>query len=66
MSPTHSGLKSFELSRGIFASTVDRVRAMGWDIHEIPTGHNAMMLEPRKLADILLALERKTAKTALK
>jgi pimeloyl-ACP methyl ester carboxylesterase len=50
----------------IFASTVDHVRAQGWDTHELPTGHNAMMLEPRKLADILLALERKTAKTTLK
>ena len=44
----------------IFASTVERVRAKGWDVSELATGHNAMMLEPEKLAGILLAFERKT------
>jgi hypothetical protein len=45
----------------IFASTVDRVRAQGWEVRELSTGHNAMMLEPEALADMLLAFERKTA-----
>jgi pimeloyl-ACP methyl ester carboxylesterase len=44
----------------IFASTVERVRARGWDVDELASGHNAMMLEPEKLAGLLLAFERKT------
>jgi pimeloyl-ACP methyl ester carboxylesterase len=47
----------------IFAPTVARVKAEGWDVNELATGHNAMMLEPEKLAGMLLAFERKTIGT---
>jgi len=46
----------------IFAATVARVREQGWEVRELPTGHNAMMLRPGELADMLLAFERQTAK----
>lgn len=45
----------------IFAATVERVRAQGWEVRELATGHNAMMLKPRTLAGMLLAFESKTA-----
>jgi len=38
------------------------VREQGWEVRELATGHNAMMLRPGELADMLLAFERQTAK----
>jgi len=37
-------------------ATVQKVRALGWDYHELPTGHNAMMTMPAELARVLGAI----------
>jgi pimeloyl-ACP methyl ester carboxylesterase len=47
----------------IFESTAAQVRAAGWDVRELATGHNAMMLDPKGLADLLLSFEENTAGT---
>jgi pimeloyl-ACP methyl ester carboxylesterase len=40
----------------VFAGQADRARARGWPVHELDTGHEAMVTAPRELADALLAL----------
>jgi pimeloyl-ACP methyl ester carboxylesterase len=34
----------------------DRARALGWDMHELQTGHNAAVTAPRELADLLVQI----------
>jgi pimeloyl-ACP methyl ester carboxylesterase len=40
----------------VFQSQAERARAKGWPVHELPTGHEAMVTAPRDLADVLLEL----------
>lgn len=40
----------------VFAPHAERARARGWPVHEIDTGHEAMVTAPAALADVLLAL----------
>lgn len=37
----------------VFQPYAERARARGWDVHEIPTGHEAMVTAPDALADLL-------------
>lgn len=39
----------------VFRAHAERARARGWPVHEIPTGHEAMVTAPKELADVLLA-----------
>lgn len=41
---------------GLFESFAERARAEGWRYHEMATGHDAMVTQPRELAEILLKL----------
>jgi len=38
------------------ASTRERVRELGWPVHEIATGHNAMVTAPAPLTELLLKI----------
>ena len=40
----------------VFAGQADRARARGWPVHELETGHEAMVTAPAALADLLLAI----------
>jgi pimeloyl-ACP methyl ester carboxylesterase len=40
----------------VFQSQAERARAKGWPVHELQTGHEAMVTAPRDLADVLLSL----------
>jgi hypothetical protein len=40
----------------VFAGQADRARARGWPVHELATGHEAMVTAPAQLADALLDL----------
>lgn len=40
----------------VFQSQAERARAKGWPVHELPTGHEAMVTAPEELADVLLRL----------
>jgi pimeloyl-ACP methyl ester carboxylesterase len=40
----------------VFQPHAERAAARGWPVHEIATGHEAMVTAPKELADILLAL----------
>jgi hypothetical protein len=40
----------------VFQSQAERARAKGWPVHELATGHEAMVTAPRELADVLLQL----------
>ncbi|MGH8869957.1 MAG: alpha/beta fold hydrolase [Actinomycetes bacterium] len=40
----------------VFQGQADRARARGWPVHELETGHEAMVTAPKQLADILLHL----------
>ena len=40
----------------VFAGQADRARAAGWPVHELETGHEAMVTAPAALADLLLAV----------
>jgi pimeloyl-ACP methyl ester carboxylesterase len=40
----------------VFRSQADRARARGWPVHELDTGHEAMVTAPKALADVLLEL----------
>jgi pimeloyl-ACP methyl ester carboxylesterase len=40
----------------VFRSQAERARAKGWPVHEIETGHEAMVTAPGALADVLLEL----------
>ena len=37
----------------VFRSQAARARAKGWPVHELPTGHEAMVTAPKELADLL-------------
>jgi pimeloyl-ACP methyl ester carboxylesterase len=37
----------------VFRSQADRARAKGWPVHELATGHEAMVTAPKQLADLL-------------
>lgn len=38
-----------------FRDTAERCRQAGWPVLEIDCGHDAMLIEPRKLAELLLS-----------
>jgi pimeloyl-ACP methyl ester carboxylesterase len=40
----------------VFQSQAERARAKGWPVHELETGHEAMVTAPEELADVLLRL----------
>ncbi|MFD9699909.1 alpha/beta fold hydrolase [Lentzea sp. NPDC059081] len=40
----------------VFAAQADRGRRRGWDVHEIATGHEAMVTAPEELSALLLRL----------
>jgi hypothetical protein len=40
----------------VFQSQGERARAKGWPVHELPTGHEAMVTAPVELADVLQRL----------
>jgi pimeloyl-ACP methyl ester carboxylesterase len=40
----------------VFQSQAERARAKGWPVHELATGHEAMVTAPQELADVLLRL----------
>jgi pimeloyl-ACP methyl ester carboxylesterase len=42
----------------IFAPFAERARSEGWDVHELATGHDAMLTIPYELATILIDLAR--------
>jgi pimeloyl-ACP methyl ester carboxylesterase len=49
-----------------FDPEAERARSEGWEYHELPTSHDAMVTMPRELADILLsAAARLTGGTAV-
>jgi pimeloyl-ACP methyl ester carboxylesterase len=39
----------------VFHTHAERAAARGWAVHEVMTGHEAMVTAPEKLADVLLA-----------
>jgi hypothetical protein len=48
----------------VFAGQADRARARGWPVHEIETGHEAMVTAPAELAAVLMEVAgRRTAAT---
>jgi pimeloyl-ACP methyl ester carboxylesterase len=40
----------------VFRTQADRARNLGWPVHELDTGHEAMVTAPKALADVLLDL----------
>jgi pimeloyl-ACP methyl ester carboxylesterase len=40
----------------VFRAQAERARARGWPVHELDTGHEAMVTAPKALADLLLSL----------
>jgi hypothetical protein len=40
----------------VFAGQADRARSHGWPVHELETGHEAMVTAPDELARVLLEL----------
>jgi pimeloyl-ACP methyl ester carboxylesterase len=40
----------------VFAGQADRARERGWPVHELDTGHEAMVTAPKALAEVLLEL----------
>jgi hypothetical protein len=40
----------------VFAGQADRARDRGWPVHELETGHEAMVTAPKELAGVLLKL----------
>lgn len=42
----------------VFRGQAERARARGWPVHEIATGHEAMVTAPKDLAGLLLAIAR--------
>ena len=40
----------------VFREQAERARNLAWPVHELDTGHEAMVTEPRALADMLLTL----------
>jgi pimeloyl-ACP methyl ester carboxylesterase len=45
----------------VFAGQADRARERGWPVHEIETGHEAMVTAPEELAGVLLELAGDTS-----
>ncbi|MET3803147.1 pimeloyl-ACP methyl ester carboxylesterase [Nakamurella sp. UYEF19] len=39
-----------------FRGQADRAREQGWPVHELPTGHEAMVTDPGALAEVLIGL----------
>jgi len=44
-----------------FAPFAVKARASGWEVHELATGHMAMLIAPREVADIFLKLPQASA-----
>jgi pimeloyl-ACP methyl ester carboxylesterase len=42
----------------VFRGQRERAEARGWPVHELATGHEAMVTAPKALADLLLAIAR--------
>ena len=42
----------------VFRGQRERAEARGWPVHELVTGHEAMVTAPKPLADLLLAIAR--------
>jgi hypothetical protein len=40
----------------VFAGQADRARERGWPVHELATGHEAMVTAPEELAGVLLEI----------
>lgn len=40
----------------VFRTQADRARDLGWPVHELDTGHEAMVTAPKALTDVLLDL----------
>lgn len=40
----------------VFQAQAERAAALGWPVHHVATGHEAMVTAPKELADTLLAL----------
>jgi pimeloyl-ACP methyl ester carboxylesterase len=40
----------------VFQTQADRARKQGWPVHELETGHEAMVTAPKALAEVLLEL----------
>jgi pimeloyl-ACP methyl ester carboxylesterase len=40
----------------VFQAQAERARARGWPVHELDTGHEAMVTAPKALAEVLLQL----------
>ena len=40
----------------VFAGQADRARDRGWPVHELETGHEAMVTAPKALAEVLIEL----------
>jgi hypothetical protein len=38
----------------VFAGQADRARGRGWPVHELETGHEAMVTAPEELARVLI------------
>jgi pimeloyl-ACP methyl ester carboxylesterase len=41
---------------GSFDVAADRAKSLGWPYHELATGHDAMVTQPRQLSDLLLQI----------
>ncbi len=50
-----AGVRCLNESR-VLDPDAERARSEGWDYFEIETGHDAMLTEPDRLAQILLGL----------
>jgi pimeloyl-ACP methyl ester carboxylesterase len=48
-------------SRGLFRSHRDRARALGWSLHQLATGHEAMVTAPDQLGELLTTIARESA-----
>lgn len=42
---------------GVFAPFADKARALGWPVHRLATGHEAMVTAPGELAELLSSLD---------
>jgi pimeloyl-ACP methyl ester carboxylesterase len=43
-------------TKSLFGTFAAKARAKGWDVREIPTGHDVMLTTPLELADMLLEI----------
>ena len=48
----------FPAERRAELRSAERARERGWPVHELDTGHEAMVTAPKALADVLLDLAR--------